>query len=141
MRFRSSRKVAIFFLHGTESRVFWTLWCRSTACVVLRAPPGCVLICYYIAASSLRRAARSPTHPPTFLSHSLWPSLSLSFSPSYRSSGEQGAPSVEIQEAEPSVVSRFKAGLYDKPQRGPSRPSGSGAWGNGAGNPFGFFGL
>eukprot|EP00903_Cladosiphon_okamuranus_P018242 g16781.t1 len=52
-----------------------------------------------------------------------------------------GAPAVEIQEAEASVVSRFKAGLYDKQQRGPSRASGSGAWGGGAGNPFGFFGL
>eukprot|EP00752_Nemacystus_decipiens_P012564 g11127.t1 len=56
---------------------------------------------------------------------------------------KQGAPAVEIQEAEPSVVSRFKAGLYDKDraQRGPSRGLGGGAWGGGAGGPFGIFGL
>ncbi|CAM9264821.1 unnamed protein product [Ectocarpus sp. 4 AP-2014] len=56
-------------------------------------------------------------------------------------------PAVEILPAEPSVASRFKAGLYDKPPRGSSRgagqggPWGSGSAGGGIGNPFGFFGL
>ncbi|CAM9245878.1 unnamed protein product, partial [Ectocarpus sp. 8 AP-2014] len=35
-------------------------------------------------------------------------------------------PAVEILPAEPSVASRFKAGLYDKPPRGTSRGAGQG---------------
>ncbi|CAN0237293.1 unnamed protein product, partial [Pylaiella littoralis] len=52
-------------------------------------------------------------------------------------------PAVEAQSPEPNVASRFKAGLYDKTPRGPSRAA-PGAWGSGGvggGNPFGFFGL
>lgn len=55
-------------------------------------------------------------------------------------------PPVALQDAEPGVQSRFKAGLYDQRGRRASRAPGSGPWGSGAGGdgsgiPFGFFGL